>query len=129
MSTFQVPAEHIARLEAASDDQLRALVADNQRAAGRAAGNGWPAERAKCLAYAQAGRDVLAKRTESAPAQARPTVKAQPATDKQVSYALSLISARIKQGLPARLSLDGGQLRAMTKTQVSAIISELKEQY
>lgn len=114
-----IPAEHLSRLAAATDEQLRAVISDNRAARGRLASIG--SENAGlCLAYIDAARSILNSRT----APATPKL----ATEKQVDYAWKLyVSAfRSGAGLP---DYTKDALAAMTRGAISDLIDTLKEQY
>ncbi|HEY5856337.1 MAG TPA: hypothetical protein VIW24_20435 [Aldersonia sp.] len=51
------------------------------------------------------------------------------ATEKQVAYALRLIASRIGYGLPDHLARDRADLVCMTRSEISRLITILKEQY
>lgn len=119
-----VTADHMARMEAATDEQLRASIRSNGQIASSLTA---PAEVAlRAQNYIDAAKSILAKRH---PAPAAASSKSAPATERQVQFAMTLISERAQRGLPEHLSRSIEELRAMTKGQISTLISTLKEQY
>jgi hypothetical protein len=119
MSTRKIPAEHLSRLAAATDAQLRAVISDNRAARGRLASIG-SEKAALCLAYIDAAQSILNSRTTPA--------APQPATEEQVDYAWKLYVSAFRSGA-ALPEYSKGSLSAMTRGEISDLIDTLKEQY
>jgi hypothetical protein len=125
MSENKIPAEHLSRLAAATDAQLRTVISQNRAARGRLASIG--SEKAGlCLAYIDAAQAILNSRHPAAP---------QLATDQQVDYAWKLYVSAFRSGAVLSDRTAGlpdytkTALAAMTRSTISDLIDTLKEQY
>jgi hypothetical protein len=128
-----LPADHIARLRAATDDRLAATRDHNKARADQdwAAGNRTEARR--WYAYADTAQAILDERRYGPPAPPAPRL----ATDPQVDLIVKLLVRRDSfggfSGLVSGLTRDGvvdrEAVEALTVEQASQVIDSLTERY
>lgn len=135
MTTSLIPAEHLAKLKSATDEQLLKVAEHNQRQAARdwAAGNYDDAKR--WYAYVDTCQTILeGRRNTTAPS---PKPATQRATERQVNYIAELlvrqssdagfVSVRHLRHPNGNANLDA--IRALSKAEASRVIDSLRETY
>ena len=129
----RIPAEHLVRLQACSDDDLRKVRDHNQARASSDWADGRYDEARRWYAYVDMCQEILDERHYGV----RPAAVEQQATVRQVDYIAKLLIRRDVEsgfsGLVAGLHANGrpdlDAIRRLTKTQASEVIDSLTEQY
>lgn len=144
MTTTQIPAEHLAKLQAASTDQVGQILDHNLKAARKeyAAGNHTQAKR--WYAYVDACQAILDERSGLAAYAAereqelKEARKAATATERQVDYIAKLIHnghadeggfSGLVSSLHTNGRADRDAIAKLTKAQASQVIDSLTGTY
>lgn len=129
---MSIPAEHLTKLQAATDDQLRQVQEHNRKRADQDWAAGRHGEARQWYAYVDACQAILDERTYG-PVPIAPDV----ATPAQVDYIIKLLVRRTSEagfsGIVATLHNNGtadvAAIRRLTKARASEVIDSLTERY
>lgn len=138
MTTTQnhIPADHLAKLQTATDEQLRHIQEHNQKRASQDWAAGRHDDARRWYAYVDTCQAILDERHHGAPTPAATPM----VTDRQVTYITRLLVQRIRSGEGSGFSglvnglTRGGQvdtdaIRALTRKQASEVIDSLTGRY
>lgn len=131
-----IPAEHLARLQAASDEQLRKISDHNHARADQDWATGHYDEARRWYAYVDTCQAILDERRHGP----RPAASETPASQRQVDYIAELLTRRQRSGVGGGFSglvaglyrggqIDRDAIRALTKAQASEVIDSLTDRY